>query len=480
MVIRNVAIALAIVLSVAGCSVTPWQRPAGHPADPSAPAGAPEAPGSSLDRYRKAVERGAPDAQKERTTANPDRIGRMLADELTVEEAVAIALVNNRELRAEVARADVARADLVQAGLLENPAFGLALRGGDGGGSGEVSFFAEFLNLFTLSARRNLASGDLERVRLEVAQSALELAAAVKRAYYALLAGRQALELSGQVLDTTEAAAELAFRQQAAGTLSRRDQALQQSFFARAALHAAQAEAEVAADREKLNRLLGLWGDRTTWQLPARLPDIPDTLPAATDLESLALARRIDLAARRVEVETAHTALGYARQTRWLSLFGLGFTLEREADGARRYGPDLTLSLPLFDRGQGRLPRLEAQLAEAEHRYAQLAVAVRSEVREAAARLAAAHAAAIHHRDAILPLAQRVVDETLKFYNGMLVGVYELLEARQAQVDAAREAIAAWRDFWVAWSEMERAQGTAIPDGLEAPPPDHTSHGKEG
>ncbi len=399
-----------------------------------------------------------------------ERIQRLLEGELTAEQAVVVALVNNRGMRADLAKTDVALADLVQAGLLENPAFGLGLRYGGGDHESEVSLFVALLNLATLSARRTLARGDLERVRLEAAQSALDLAAEVKRGYYALVADRQALELYGQVVDATEAAAQLASRQVAAGTLSLREQALHQSFYARAALEAAGAEMRFASDREKFSRLLGLWDGKSAWRLPSRLPEVPDTLPALVDLERRALERRIDLAARRAAVDTAHAALEYARRTGWLSLFGLGVTLERDGDGSHWSGPDLAVSLPLFDRGQGRIPRLEAQLAEAEHRYAQLAVEVRSEVREAASRLAATHASAIHYREAILPLAQRIVDETLKFYNGMLVGVYELLDAKQSQIDAARGAIDAWREFWTAWSDLERALGASVPAAPPSPP----------
>ena len=51
------------------------------------------------------------------------------------------------------------------------------------------------------------------------------------------------------------------------------------------------------------------------------------------------------------------------------------------------------------------------------------------------------------------------MSETLKFYNGMLVGVYDLLLAKQMQVQTARQYVAANRDFWLAWTDLERAVG---------------------
>jgi cobalt-zinc-cadmium efflux system outer membrane protein len=423
---------------------------------------------------------GSPEDQKVR-----DTVQKMLADELSVDEAVAIALINNRDMRATLARAKVARAELVQAGLLDNPVFGVSILKGDSGTEAEFSIFEDFLNVFTLSARRKLAGAELERTRLEVAQAALSLTAEVKRTYYALVADRQAIELFAQVLDSTEAAAELARRQYEAGTLSLREQALQQSFHAQSALDGARAEAQFAVDREKLNRLLGLWRGETAWKLPALLPEVPDVLPAIAELESKAVSNRLDLAARRAEVEVIHMALDYTKQTRWLSAVGIGFSVKREPDGSYSRGPDLELGLPVFDRGQARIARLDAVLQDAESRYAQQAIDIRADVREASGRLEAAHDSIRHYREAILPLADRVVQETLKFYNGMLVGVYDLLVAKQAQINAARDYIGAWREFWIASADLEHAVGgslalpTATQPGSSAagqPNPPHGDH----
>lgn len=396
-----------------------------------------------------------------------DKVRRMLDDELTVQEAVAIAMLNNRDLRAVLSRAEVARAELVQAGLLENPVFGISILDGAPGTQIEYSLFMDFLNMFTLSARKRLAARELERARLEVAQAVLDLAAEVKHSYYTLLAHRQMLALYDQVLDATDAAAELARRQYVAGNLSLRALSLHQTFFAQAALEAARAESRYASDREKINRLLGLWGLETEWQLPSKLPDPPHGLPSVADLERQALTMRLDLAVRQSQVQVAHTTLGYARQMRWLSLFGLGFTVERDVDGNYTRGPDLVIGLPFFNRSQGSIARLEAELLAAENQYAQMAIDVRAQVREADERLSAVHDMLAHFHEAILPLADRVLDETLKFYNGMLVDVYDLLNAKESQINAVRDYIGTWRDFWIAWTDLERAVGTTLPVDLQ-------------
>jgi outer membrane protein TolC len=58
----------------------------------------------------------------------------LFTDGLTLDEALKIALLNNRALQAEFAKIGVARAELVQAGLLSNPVLGVTLRFVEGGG----------------------------------------------------------------------------------------------------------------------------------------------------------------------------------------------------------------------------------------------------------------------------------------------------------------------------------------------------------
>jgi cobalt-zinc-cadmium efflux system outer membrane protein len=80
----------------------------------------------------------------------------------------------------------------------------------------------------------------------------------------------------------------------------------------------------------------------------------------------------------------------------------------------------------------------------------------------------------MHYEKALLPLQKTVVDETLKFYNGKLLGVYDLLLASQNQIQTARQYIAVNRDFWLAWTDLERAVGGRVrppaPAGTSEPP----------
>jgi cobalt-zinc-cadmium efflux system outer membrane protein len=394
----------------------------------------------------------------------------LLQQKLSAEAALQIALLNNRGLQARFEELGIAQADLVEAGLLENPVLGASALFQDAGTEIDLDIVQNFLSVFTLSARKKIGRAAAERVTLEVSKDVLDLGSEVQAQYYRVVGDAEALALARQVVIATDAAAELAQRQYAAGNLSKREQSLQQAFYAQTLLEVAHAEAQLDADREKLNRLMGLWGANTRWTIPDRLPEIPATLPALDDVERQAIERRLDLAAAKKETEGVTQALNLARQYRWLGPLGIGVHFERGPAEVKSYGPSVELGLPIFNRGQARIARLESERKRAEERVGALAVDIRSQAREARGRLNALHRSVMHYEKALLPLQKTVVDETLKFYNGMLLGVYDLLLASQSQIQTGRQYIAANRDFWLAWTELEHAIGGRISSPAAAPP----------
>lgn len=406
-------------------------------------------------------------------------VNTLVLQELSAETAVKLALLNNRRLQARFENLGIAQADLVEAGLLENPVLSAGALFTNAGTEIELDIVQNFLDVFTLSARRKIGQAAADRVTLEVSGDVLDLALQVQAQYYRVVGDAEALVLAHQVVSATQAAAELAQRQYDAGNLSRREQSLHEAFYAQHVLELAQAQAQLEADREKLTRLMGLWGADTAWKTPARLPDIPASLPALEQIEKLAISRRTDLAAAKKEALGLTHAVQLARNLRWLAPLGIGVQFQRGGDGEKSYGPRVELGLPIFNHGQTRIARLESERQRAENQVAALAVDIRSEARESRARVGATARTARHYRNALLPLQKIIVDETLKFYNGMLIGVYDLLLASQNQVQTARQYVAANRDFWLAWTELERATGgrIAFPTSTDAAEPPAPSPG---
>ena len=426
------------------------------------------------------------EAHTEHRTEPPiDPVHRLLQKQLSADTAVQIALLNNRDLQSSYASLGIAQADLVEAGLLENPVFSYTYYTGGAGSIVEASIVQDFVSVLSLSARKKVGQAVADRVVAETAQRVLDLAWQVRTQYYVVVGDSQALDLMRQIVSATDAAAELARRQLAAGNLNRRDQAVQQAFYAQALLDASQAEMQLSSDREKLNRLMGLWGGQTRWSVPARLPRVPASLPSFDEIESQAISQRLDLAAAKKEAESTAQALSLTQQFRYLDALGIGVAYKREPGAGNFVGPTVQLGLPIFNQGQAKVARMEAEYRRSQERVAALAVAIRSETREARERLSGMQQVVQHYTQVLLPLQQTILSETLKSYNGMLTGVYELLLTKQMQVQTARQYVAANRDFWLAWADLERAAGgslalaaTAVPEPQtdKSEPDDNSNH----
>jgi len=203
---------------------------------------------------------------------------------------------------------------------------------------------------------------------------------------------------------------------------------------------------------------MGLWGEQTTWKMANRLPELPAEEVSLEHLESLAMRQRLDVMAARKETVTLAEALGVKNAYRYFASAEVGVSTEKETDGVRVTGPTLSLQLPIFDQGQGEVAKLGAEYRKSQRRLEGLAIDARSEVREARDRLVAQRALVEHYKR-LLPERVRILNLTLEQYNGMLKGAYDLLLAKQGEVATERAYVEAWRDYWIARTELVRAVG---------------------
>jgi len=397
-------------------------------------------------------------------------IGELLARGLTKTAAVDIALLNNPRLQETYEELGVSQAQMVQAGLLRNPAFGahvgLPVRGD--GYEFSFSLVQDFLDVLVLPLRRRIAGEQFTVDVLRVAQHALETTADVQKEFVAVEASAALLEFRQTVVEASSGAAELSRQQYAAGNVSDLRHTAQLASHEQAQLDLARDELELLRHRERLNRLLGLWGCRADWKLAEGLAVPPPWDPPLDHLETLAIRRRLDVDAARKEQLLMAKAVGLARSTRLVGRLDIGIDAHQDANGPRVLGPSLVIELPIFDRRQAMIARLEAQQRQAERRLTAIAVEARTEVRLARAELVAARRIVERYQSAIIPMRDKVVDEAQLFYNGMLMGLYQLIDLKREQVEAHAQYISAVRDYWTARADLERAIGGRVPETAEA------------
>jgi outer membrane protein TolC len=423
------------------------------------------------ERLGKEVRWTKSDAERAAVDA---RVGALLAEPLTADAAVQVALLNNRRLQAAFDELGIAEAGFVQAGRLPNPGFGFGrLRRGDETEI-ERTLHLDLARLLAMPMVREMESRRFERVKRDAAAAMLALAADTRKAWVAAVAAEQSVRYMGQVREAADASAELARRMARAGNWNKLQQAREQGFYADAALGLARAERLRDATRERLTRLMGLWGERAQFRLPERLPDLPEAPLDMPDVERRAIAQRLDVQAARLGVEQTAKNLGLTRATRFVDVLELGAVRNSSNEAPTQRGWEVSFELPLFDWSGARIARAEAIYMQSLNRAAAIAIDARSEVREAYRAYRSTFDIARHQRDEIVPIRQRIAEENLLRYNGMLIGVFELLADARAQVASVNGYIDALRDFWVAQADLDLAMvgkpGLAMPAAGAAPP----------
>jgi outer membrane protein, heavy metal efflux system len=207
---------------------------------------------------------------------------------------------------------------------------------------------------------------------------------------------------------------------------------------------------------------MGVSGNATKWTIAERLADVPDQAPALDALEQTAVGASLDLEAAKQDAEAAAGRVGVARVRSWLPELGVGASASRDDHGWSA-GPAISLGLPIFNQGQGPRAKANAELRRAQNEHAATAVELRARARATRQRVLEAHAEARHLREVVLPLRQKIVDETLKHYNAMNASPFELLVARRELVDAGRQYIDALRRYWRADADARAlARGAMI------------------
>ena len=369
-----------------------------------------------------------------------------------MEQAVRLALLGNQSLRA-----------LYYRSVLSESAMTDAISSAGELNSGDpLDQERRFIVAATAPLAQPLASEvdrrKADRTRVEVASEMMHTANAVRRAWIAAVAAAENARYLERALMSAEAGTELARRMVRVGNWPRLNELRERAFQGEVAAQLARARQAAVAERETLTKLLSLWGSEANYSLPDRLPDLPASAANLPNIEELALGQRLDLQASRLSIfaEAREFELdGYDQG----ELFGYrrGEVTLSEADYFADGVRSRDIRVPMFDRQQARRdPRLLPYIQSVD-RYGELAVAARSEARQAYLGYRTAYDVARHYRDTIIPLRKEISEENLLRYNGMLISVFELLADAREQITSVTNYIEAQREFWTAETDLRLA-----------------------
>ncbi|MEE2904297.1 MAG: TolC family protein [Myxococcota bacterium] len=368
------------------------------------------------------------------------RIEELLKKGLNPNDAVTIALLNNRELQAKFARIGLTQAQ-IQGSLPENPAAGTTLIvDGHDSLSYEAHFSHNLASVLHATRQRATLRHQLAAEHKLAATEVMRLALNTRKAYHAFVAALAKRELQREIMSSEAAAQELTKRLDQAGNITKLDFMLSKSQFETAKLKFSEFENAVVRRKEALNRLMGLWGEQTNWQASTNFDELKITIPKFGKLESAVVDSSLELSRISDQIRFQSAQVGLARQRAWLPNFSVGWKASNDNDIAHN-GPMLGFTLPLFSSADIMTGMAQVRLQQLENIYYSKAVEIRSFAREKAFQVATLREQTEVYEAQIVPLSRSIVDFAQLEYNGMQIGLFKLVAYKKAQFEHAIQFI---------------------------------------
>lgn len=386
--------------------------------------------------------------------------------ELTLRDALALALQRNPELAAFGKERFATEAAILQAGVLPNPVLGVAAdnlgntrkaEAGDRTTSIQIGQLIELggkreARVRAAEAGRDLAAWDYEAKRIEIVS-------AVAQRFVDVLAAQQRQKLAEEALVMATQVADGVSKRVQAGKVSPVEETKAQLARASAEVELGQARREALATRSSLGVL---WASLTP-RFEKAIGDLERTVPLPA-YEQLAdrvrsspeLARWSSEIARRqagVDAEKAKTVpdvtvtAGVARFNQF-------------NDHAYMIG--ISIPLPLFDRNRGGVLEASRRLDKATDELRAVEGRVLTELTQAYQRLAAIEQEIQTLRTVLLPGSQSAFDAATKGYQLGKFGFLDVLDAQRTLFQTRTQHLRALADYQRGVSVIERLIGGSL------------------
>lgn len=428
---------------------------------------------------------------------------------VTLDQALQLALANNRALRADLEVIGQARAELVQAGLLSNPILSVLLRFPEGGGRANIDFglTKDFADLWLIPTRKRAAQGALQQRIVSFVDVAIALITDVKATYYTLQYQSLAADLQQENLRILREAMEIAQARFQAGDTTELDVNLIRGRLLEAEIELAQLRSDYQVTQQTLLRLMGVARAPTSWKEEPLSLEAPLSAITADEPELIeaALLRRFDIQAVYWELEAA-VAEYEQQRLRFIPSLGLGLAGERSerrslpsrkplADTARAsiasgqltapdiqsraerrrersqeidliLGPSLEMPLPVFDQNQAQVARARFRVRELKQRYEETEQRVVQGVRSALAARRLAEQRSEFFQKSLVPLQQTNLDLAEAAYRAGTESILAVLFAQEALIRTRLNYAGAVRDLGVSGANLERELAGRLPELL--------------
>ena len=301
---------------------------------------------------------------------------------LGVGDVVRLALENNLDLKVARTKRGLAEAALIQSGILPNPSLAVAflpLISGDGvAPAWSVGLTQDIKAIVTYRSKRRAARDNLGQADADLLWQEWQVAGQARQLAVDLIGAARARPLAEQAVRILRARDEAVEQALAAGNTTLVIAAPTRTAFQSARVTLDTLDQRILSLRHQLNALLGFAPD-TVVPLAAAA-ELPPFDPAAIRASLATLPdRRPDLLALRLGYAAQEETVRQAILTQFPDLV-LGGSATRDSSKVLNIGPQATIGLPIFDRGQGSIAAVRATRAQLQAEYAARLAATTGEV----------------------------------------------------------------------------------------------------
>ena len=396
---------------------------------------------------------------------------------VTLRDALALAMLQNPELRTYPYDLRAAEARVLQAGLWPNPELEIEVE--EFAGSDDRSGFdaaettVQVGQPIELGGKRDkrvrLASLDKELVQWDYESARLDVMRDVRQAFAAVLAAQDRVALAERLLDLSRQAHAAVAQRVEAGKDSPVDELRAGVVLSKSRIGLQKAQKALSVAR---HNLAAAWGGRTVY-FERAAGDFYEVSPLAPPEDSAAaVAANPDIARWETQEQRQRAALRLekARAEPDVIIGGGVQRFEETDDSALVFG--LSVPIPLFDRNQGGIRQAIANLGKTRRQYEAVLVRTLAALSEATGALAGAYDEVVILRDDVLPRAQQAFEAAREGYQQ---GKFDYLYVLDTQ-RTLFEVQAQYLDSVEAWHKAQAVVERLLGGTMRAADADHSSN----
>ncbi len=326
-------------------------------------------------------------------------------NDLTIDKAVHIALLNNASLQLEYKRIG---SIYDKTEFLQNSTFATA------SDPMNFSFIQNFLETLLIPMKKRISEQEIHILRNEILGKMIDVVARTKIAFHTLQISTSIHKIREQIAHSKALAYESAILLRCAGNTTELTIASKKMELERAKLAVTQALNFMNNCKENVDDLIGLWVKDGSWSYTTELELFSNTFLDTFHIERDSIQNNLALQNRFEKIKQRAKELSIPTTDIFF---------------------DLSSNYPAFNIEKIHSIKVKSEMAYLWKQFTAEVVNIQSIVSKASTTYHHFHEEYMHARDEILPCLKKTFDDALLKHNAMQLGVFELLKAKETLLE---------------------------------------------